>query len=73
MTSDSRAVASPVIVSVTQSSDRDGERLPNGVQIVLDHLGLVADGEPGNTEETAQRLNASWGRRGGRDSSLRVN
>lgn len=36
----------PVVVAVAESSDRDGEGLPRWVQSVLDHLCLVADGEP---------------------------
>lgn len=45
--------SSPVVVSVTECPDRDGEGLPHGVQVVLDHLGLVADSEPGDTWETS--------------------
>lgn len=41
----------PVIVPVAQRSDRDGEGLPHGVQRVLDHLRLVADGEPVRAEQ----------------------
>lgn len=48
--SDPCAALSPVIVSITECSNRDGKRLPNRVQIVLDHLSLVADGEPGNAK-----------------------
>lgn len=44
--------SSPVVVSVTECPDRDGEGLPHGVQVVLDHLGLVADSKPGDTWET---------------------
>lgn len=36
----------PVIVAVAESSNRDGEGLPYRVQCVLDHLCLMADGEP---------------------------
>ncbi len=50
ITSDPCAVLSPVIVSITECSNRDGKRLPNRVQVILDHLGLVADGEPGSTK-----------------------
>lgn len=39
----------PFIVSVAECSDRDGEGLPHGVQSVLHHFRLVADGEPGHT------------------------
>lgn len=39
-------VSWPVIVAVAESSNRDGEGLPHWVQCVLDHLCLVADGEP---------------------------
>lgn len=49
-TFDPCAVPSPVIVSITKCSNRDGKRLPNRVQIILDHLSLVADGEPKNTK-----------------------
>lgn len=45
--------SSPVVVSVTECPDRDGEGLPHGVQVVLDHLGLVADSKPGDTWETS--------------------
>ena len=38
----------PVIVSVAERSDRDGEGLPHRIQRVLHHLSLVADGEPGD-------------------------
>lgn len=50
VTSDPCAVPSPVIVSITECSNRDCKRLPNRVQVVLDHLSLVADGEPGSTK-----------------------
>lgn len=39
-------VSSPVIVAVAESPNRDGEGLPHWVQRVLNHLCLVADGEP---------------------------
>lgn len=45
--------SSPVVVSVAECPDRDGEGLPHGVQVVLDHLGLVADSKPGDTWETS--------------------
>lgn len=45
---------SPVIVPITERPDRDGEGLPNWVQVVLDHLSLVADGESGDTQETSR-------------------
>lgn len=38
----------PVIVSIAESSNWDGEWLPYRVQCVLDHLCFVADGEPAN-------------------------
>lgn len=38
----------PLIVSVAECSDRDGEGLPHRVQCVLHHLSLVADGKPGD-------------------------
>lgn len=38
---------SPVIVTVAERPDGDGEGLPHGVQGVLHDLGLVADSEPG--------------------------
>lgn len=36
----------PVIVAIAESSNRDGEGLPYWVQRVLNHLRLMADGEP---------------------------
>lgn len=36
----------PVIVSITESSDWNGERLPNRVEGVLHHLSLMADRKP---------------------------
>lgn len=36
----------PVIVAIAESSNRDGKGLPHRVQCVLDHLRLMADGEP---------------------------
>lgn len=39
-------VFSPVIVAIAESSNRDGEGLPHWVQRVLNHLRLMADGEP---------------------------
>lgn len=42
----------PVIVSIAERSDRDGEGLPHRVQCVLHHLGLVADSEPGDAVKT---------------------
>lgn len=36
----------PVIVSITESSDGNGERLPNRVEGVLHHLSLMADRKP---------------------------
>ena len=39
----------PVIVSVAERSDGNGEGLPHRVQRVLHHFSLVADGEPGDT------------------------
>lgn len=41
---------SPVIVTIAECPDRDGEGLPYWVQCVLYHLRLVANGEPGNGE-----------------------
>ena len=37
----------PVIVSIAEGSNGDGEGLPERVQRVLHHLRLVADGKPG--------------------------
>lgn len=37
----------PVVIPVTESSHGDFEGLPHGVQRVLHHLCLVADGESG--------------------------
>lgn len=37
----------PVVVAVAKRPNRDGEGLPRWIQRVLDHLCLVADGEPG--------------------------
>lgn len=62
---------SPVEVSVAESSYRDGERLPDRIQIVLDYFSLVADGEPGNsqiishpqlsyTNKVTSRGNVAW-------------
>lgn len=45
---------SPVVVPITERPDRDGEGLPNRVQVVLDHLSLVADGEPGDTQDMSR-------------------
>lgn len=39
----------PFIVSVAERPDRDGEGLPHGVQSVLHHFRLVADGKPVHT------------------------
>lgn len=39
----------PLIVSVAERPDRDGEGLPHWVQRVLHHLRLVADSKPGHT------------------------
>lgn len=36
----------PLIVSVTEGPDGDGEGLPHWVQRVLHHLSLVADSKP---------------------------
>lgn len=41
---------SPVIVSITECSNRNGKWLPNRVKIVLNHLSLMADCEPGTTK-----------------------
>lgn len=40
----------PLIVSVTEGSDRDGEGLPHWVQSVLHHFSLVADSKPGDQQ-----------------------
>ena len=42
----------PVVVSIAERPDGDGEGLPHGVQRVLHHLGLVADGEPGDSRSS---------------------
>lgn len=36
----------PVIVSITESSDWNSERLPNRVEGVFHHLSLMADRKP---------------------------
>lgn len=51
----------PVVVAVAQRSNGDGEGLPRWIQRVLDHLRLVADGEPGrgtgrHEEEGEQKM-----------------
>lgn len=38
----------PLIVSITEGPDRDGEGLPHWVQGVLHHFSLVADSKPGD-------------------------
>lgn len=55
-----RPIPLPVVVSVTKRSYWDGKRLPNRVQIVLDHLSLVADCEPGHMN---RKLNIKRGLR----------
>lgn len=40
----------PLIVSVTEGSDGDGEGLPHWVQSVLHHFSLVADSKPGDQQ-----------------------
>lgn len=47
--------ASPVIVSVTESSHWDGEGLPHRVQSILYHFCFVTDSEP--TKEPNQKGN----------------
>lgn len=39
-------VSAPVIISVAQCSDRNGEWLPDRVQRILYHLSFMADSEP---------------------------
>lgn len=39
-------LSQPVVVTVAERSNREGEGLPHRVQRVLDHLRLVADGKP---------------------------
>lgn len=46
----------PVIVSVTECSDRDGEGLPHRVQCVLHYFSLVADGEPGDANQQGFKI-----------------
>lgn len=46
----------PVIVTIAESSNWDGEGLPHRVQRILDHLCLMADGKPGNKQQTESCL-----------------
>lgn len=40
----------PLIVSVTEGPDGDGEGLPHWVQRVFHHFSLVADSKPGDQQ-----------------------
>lgn len=49
----------PVIVSIAECSDRDGEGLPHRVQCVLNHFSLVADGKSGDAGRQGFKIHIS--------------
>lgn len=54
--------SSPVVIPITQGSHRDLERLPHGVQRVLDHFRSMTDGKTvkQNQQKTNAHTHRSW-------------